>query len=105
MTWTGKRMNSGRKTIISMIPLSFEGQMGWNLYSIPMAITIIILSNGFFIGYHGLNGDFGLDYCIDADSDTPFLGFSFNTRTATSLSARAVLKRGSSGQISCPSAY
>ena len=71
-------MNSARKTKNSLLPLSFEGQMGWNVYSIPMAITIIILSNGFFMGYHGLNGDFGLDYCIDADSDTPFLGFSFN---------------------------
>ena len=71
-------MNSARKTKNSLLPLSFEGQMGWNIYSIPMAITIIILSNGFFMGYHGLNGDFGLDYCIDADSDTTFLGFSSN---------------------------
>jgi len=71
-------MNSRRKTKNSLLPLSFEEQMGWNLYSISIAITIILLSNGFFMGNHGLNGDFGLDYCIDADSDTPFLGFSFN---------------------------
>ena len=60
-------MNSGRNIKNYIIPLS---EWEWNIYSIPIAIVIILISNGFFIsgdflyfGNNGLNGDFGLDYC------------------------------------------
>ena len=57
-------MNSGRNIKNYILPLS---QWEWNIYSIPIAIVIILISNGFFMGNNGLNGDFGLDYCNYGD--------------------------------------
>ena len=57
-------MNSGRNKKNYILPLS---QWQWNIYSIPIAIVIILISNGFFMGNNGLNGDFGLDYCNYGD--------------------------------------
>ena len=57
-------MNSGRNIKNYILPLS---QWEWNIYSIPIAIVIILISNGFFTGNNGLNGDFGLDYCNYGD--------------------------------------
>ena len=57
-------MNSGRNIKNYILPLS---KWEWNIYSIPIAIVIILISNGFFMGNNGLNGDFGLDYCNYGD--------------------------------------
>jgi hypothetical protein len=65
-------MNSGINTKNYLHPLS---QWEWNIYSIPIAITIILFSNA---GYNGLNGDFGLDYCVDGDQTISYSGTNEN---------------------------
>jgi len=67
MTLMNSGYYSGRKTKNSKVPFSLNPQWGWNTYSIPIAIAIILISNGFFLGNNGLNSDYGLDYCVEGD--------------------------------------
>jgi len=65
MTLMNSGYYSGRKT--KNPNFSLDLQWRWNTYSIPIAITIILISNGFFLGNNGLNSDYGLDYCMEGD--------------------------------------
>ena len=40
----------------------------WDAYSIPVALSFLLITTGGFPGNNGLSGDFGLDYCNDKDS-------------------------------------
>jgi len=43
---------------------------------IPIALLFLLITNGFFMGNNGLTGDFGLEYCNDADTfDTSYLSY------------------------------
>ena len=44
----------------------------WDAYSIPVALSFLLITTGGFVGNHGLSGDFGLDYCNDKDSVTEY---------------------------------
>ena len=39
----------------------------WDAYSIPVALSFLLITTGGFVGNNGLGGDFGLDYCNDKD--------------------------------------